>query len=154
MKVIAYDKYKRVDSDAEGASYEELLARSDFISYNVPLTQETKDMFNVQHLSILKRGARIINASRGEVVSVEALLEGLSAGILAGAALDVLPHEPPLTDSEKALLSDPRVIVTPHVAGSTEEAETRAVAMACEIIKTELLARGKPKMRKPSTNSA
>ncbi|WP_449461783.1 NAD(P)-dependent oxidoreductase [Tardisphaera miroshnichenkoae] len=149
MRIIAYDKYKHVDSDAEGASYEELLARSDFISYNVPLTEETKNMFNVKHLEILKHGARIINASRGEVVSVEALLEGLKTGIIAGAALDVLPHEPPLTDSEKALLSDPRVIVTPHVAGSTEEAEMRAVAMACEMIQRELLARDEQKMRKP-----
>ncbi|MDP7976784.1 MAG: NAD(P)-dependent oxidoreductase [TACK group archaeon] len=145
MKVIAYDKYKRVDSNVEGTSYEELLATSDFISYNVPLTQETKDMFNVENLAILKRGARIINASRGEVVSVEALLKGLHDGIVAGAALDVLPHEPPLTDSEKALLLDPRVIVTPHVAGSTEEAETRAVAMACDIIRRELLTSDEPK---------
>ncbi len=147
MNVIAYDKYRRIDSGAEEASYEELLARSDFISYNVPLTEETKNMFDAKHLSVLKRGARIINASRGEVVSVEALLQGLNAGIIAGAALDVLPHEPPATEKEKALLSDPRVVVTPHVAGSTEEAETKAVAMACEIIKRELLARDSLKAR-------
>ncbi|MGC8601111.1 MAG: NAD(P)-dependent oxidoreductase [Thermoprotei archaeon] len=138
MKVIAYDKYKRIDSGAKQVSYEELLAISDFISFNVPLTEETRNMFGFKEVSIVKRGVRIINASRGEVVSVEALLSGLEKGIIAGVALDVLPHEPPTTSEEKKLIADRRVIVTPHIAGSTEEAEQRAVALACDIIRKQL----------------
>jgi len=135
MRVLAYDKYRKIDGKvAEAAVYEELLTNSDFLSFHVPLTEETRSMFNASHLVLLKRGVFIINASRGEVVDAEALLDGLAKGIIAGAALDVLPHEPPMTEAEKQLLKDARVIFTPHVAGSTEDAEDRAVKMACQIL--------------------
>jgi len=133
MKILAYDKYKLVNEKIK-ADYRDLLSKSDFISFHVPLTEETKGMLDVQQLPLLKRGVFIINVSRGEVVSIPALLEGLDKGIIAGVGLDVVSHEPPETSEEKRLVSDPRVIVTPHVAGSTEEAEEQAVRMACSTL--------------------
>ncbi|MGC8674748.1 MAG: NAD(P)-dependent oxidoreductase [Thermoprotei archaeon] len=133
MTILAYDKYEPVGADIK-ADYDELLSRSDFISFHVPLTEETRGLLDIAHLEVLKRGVFIINTSRGEVVSARALLMGLEQGIIAGAGIDVLPHEPPKTVEENRLAKDPRVIITPHVAGNTKEAEEKSVDMACSIL--------------------
>ncbi len=103
-------------------SLEDLFSSCDFISLHVPLTAETKDMVTGDLLS-LKRTAFLINTSRGEVLDQEALVQVLRNGVLAGAALDVFAREPPLLDDP--LLTLENVILTPHSAALTEEAQKR-----------------------------
>ncbi len=113
-------------------SFDELLARSDFISIHVPLNEETLDMFNTEAFSKVKHGARLIFTARGGVVNETALLEALNAGTVSGAALDVFENEP--TDST-TLVGHPRVISTPHIGAQTTEAQIRAgIDIATEVL--------------------
>ncbi|MEZ4312014.1 MAG: phosphoglycerate dehydrogenase [Polyangiaceae bacterium] len=103
----------------------DLLAQSDFVSLHVPETPETKDLIGANELAKMRRGAYLINASRGTVVVIPALAEALRSGHLAGAAIDVYPTEPESnTESFVTELAElPNVILTPHIGGSTEEAQ-------------------------------
>lgn len=92
----------------------ELLQASDFVSIHLPLTPDTRRLFNREAFSYFKPGAYLINTSRGDIVDTDALLEALDQGLLAGAALDVLPAEPPAADDP--VLHHDRIIVTPHAA--------------------------------------
>lgn len=122
--VIAHDPYVGPDSfrelGVERVSYNELLATSDIVSYHVPLTDETENYLSREALNRMKRGTVVVNAARGEVVDQEALAEALDAGKLAGAAVDVFPEEP-LTWSP--LWGKPNVVLTPHLGGSSREAQ-------------------------------
>ncbi len=124
MKLLAFDPYvaKPVAEDAgvELATLEELLEQSDFVSLHATLSPATEKMLNRKTLERLKPGARIINTSRGELLDEAALVEAIRSGRVAGAALDVFAEEPP---KSSPLLGLPQVITTPHIAGSTEEAQ-------------------------------
>jgi D-3-phosphoglycerate dehydrogenase / 2-oxoglutarate reductase len=102
-----------------------LLEQADFVSLHVPETSETKNMIGPDELARMKRGAHLLNASRGTVVVIPALVEALKSGHLGGAAIDVYPEEPESnTDKFRTELQNlPNVILTPHVGGSTEEAQ-------------------------------
>lgn len=104
---------------------DELLAQSDFVSLHVPATDETHEMITAERIARMKPGAYLLNLSRGSVVVIPALAEALSSGQLSGAAIDVFPKEPrgngPGFESE--LLGIKNVILTPHIGGSTEEAQ-------------------------------
>jgi D-3-phosphoglycerate dehydrogenase / 2-oxoglutarate reductase len=102
----------------------ELIQRSDYITVHTPLTRETRGMLGDEQFAQMKRGVRLINCARGGIIDEDALQRALDAGIVAGAALDVFSEEPPPADL--ALLKDERVIVTPHLGASTEEAQDRA----------------------------
>jgi D-3-phosphoglycerate dehydrogenase len=106
-------------------SMQELLATSDVVTLHVPETQETKNMIGADQLVKMKKGAILINASRGTVIDVEALVETLNEGKLAGAAIDVFPVEPKSNEEEfiSPLRAFDNVILTPHVGGSTQEAQ-------------------------------
>ena len=104
---------------------EELLAGSDAISLHVPLTRETRGLIGRREIALMKHDALLVNTSRGAVVDVEAVLEALRAGRLGGAALDVLPQEPPPV----APLA-PNLVLTPHAAYYSEAAEERSVRLA------------------------
>ena len=99
---------------------EELLAGSDYLTLHVGLTPQTTGVINSKTLATMKKGVRIVNCARGELIDDAALIEALKSGQVAGAALDVFPSEP-LKDSPYATMDN--VILTPHIAGSTGEAQ-------------------------------
>ncbi|OZI20707.1 D-3-phosphoglycerate dehydrogenase [Bordetella genomosp. 9] len=103
----------------------ELLAQSDVVTLHVPGGRSTENIMNAETLAQMKRGAILINASRGTVVDIDALHGALASQHLAGAALDVFPVEPKSVDEPLAnpLIGLPNVILTPHIAGSTQESQ-------------------------------
>ncbi|MCZ6904139.1 MAG: NAD(P)-dependent oxidoreductase, partial [Acidobacteria bacterium] len=112
------------DLDAALVGLEEVLAQSDFLSLHASLTPETEHLINEKSLAKMKPGVRIVNCSRGEMVNEADLLAALESGHVGGAGLDVFEIEPPPPGSPGAkLLAHPRVVATPHIAGSTEEAQ-------------------------------
>lgn len=124
MKVQAYDSFVTPERAAQmGVAWvtlDELLASSDFVSLHLPDTEQTRGMIGPRALAIIKQGAYLVNCARGSLVDETALLSALDSGRLAGAALDVFSREP-LPDC--ALLHHPRVVLTPHLGGSTREAQ-------------------------------
>ncbi|HLW56563.1 MAG TPA: phosphoglycerate dehydrogenase, partial [Bacteriovoracaceae bacterium] len=127
LRVYFYDTVKKLSlGNAKPVStLDELLELSDFVTLHVPESPETFNMIGAEQLSRMKKGSYLINASRGSVVDIEALVEVLESGHIAGAAIDVFPQEPA---SNKEKFSSPlqgrkNVILTPHIGGSTEEAQ-------------------------------
>ena len=124
MRVVAYDPFVSQqlahELEIELLALHPLYAASDYISLHVGLTPQTVGMINASALAKMKTGVRIVNCARGELIEDSALLEALGSGQVAGAALDVFSKEPP---KDNALLNAPNVIATPHIAGSTNEAQ-------------------------------
>lgn len=107
------------------ATLDEILAKADVVTCHVPATPLTKNLLSREKIALMKRGAYLVNTSRGTVVDLEALAEALRAGAVGGAAIDVHPVEPAGNDDifESPLRGIPNVVLTPHVAGSTIEAQ-------------------------------
>lgn len=127
LKVVFFDVIKKLPlGNAEvKTSLEELLRVSDFVTLHVPETQETMNMMGEAELRAMKKGAHLINASRGTVVNIEALVSALKEKHIGGCAIDVFPEEP-ASNKEKfktPLQGLSNVILTPHIGGSTEEAQ-------------------------------
>jgi D-3-phosphoglycerate dehydrogenase / 2-oxoglutarate reductase len=121
MDVLAYSpSLKTAEDVAIAASLDELLARADIVSLHVPLTPATTRLIDARSLRLMKPGSYLVNTARGGVVDSAALVDALRSGHLAGAALDVLPTEPP--DADDPLLSTPNLILTPHAAFNSVEA--------------------------------
>jgi D-3-phosphoglycerate dehydrogenase len=124
MTVVAHDPFVAAplarDLGVELVRFDELLRRADFLSLHATLTPETARLLNRETLAQCKRGVRVINTARGELVDEAALAEALASGQIAAAALDVFGNEPP---GESPLLRLPNVLATPHIAGSTAEAQ-------------------------------
>jgi D-3-phosphoglycerate dehydrogenase len=122
--VIACDPYL-IDGDfpayVRRVSKEELFRRADIVSLHVPLTDETRGMVDARLLSLMQKGSYLVNTARGAVVNVPDLLAALDAGRLEGAALDVLPKEPP--EADDPVLRHPRVLLSPHAAFYSVEGE-------------------------------
>lgn len=112
------------------ATLTELLCRSDFVSLNVPLTAATRGMIGAKELALMQPHAFLINTARGEVLNETALYQALIGGRLAGAALDVRSSEPPSQPDPLACLDN--VILTPHLAGWTAEAQTAVCRIVAE----------------------
>ena len=127
MKVIFYDVETKLPlGNAEDAkSLKELLNRADIVTLHVPETSQTKNLINKTNLKQFKKGAILINYARGEVVDLDALRKAILDGAIGGAAVDVFPVEPEKNgDKFQTPLQDlPNVILTPHIGGSTEEAQ-------------------------------
>jgi len=127
MRVLFYDiEAKLAMGNAHAvASLDELLERSDVVTLHVPETPATKMMFGSEQLAKMRKGAMLINASRGSVVDIEALAESLKSGHLSGAAVDVFPVEPKGNGEPfvSPLIGLDNVILTPHIGGSTLEAQ-------------------------------
>jgi D-3-phosphoglycerate dehydrogenase / 2-oxoglutarate reductase len=126
LEVVAYDPFV-APAVAESqhialVSLDELLATSDFITLHTTLSKETRHIIGAEALAKVKRGVRLVNAARGELVDDEALLAALEDGRVAGAALDVHAQEPPV---DWRLARHPRVVATPHIGAATAEAQER-----------------------------
>jgi D-3-phosphoglycerate dehydrogenase len=139
MRLIAADPYAAPETarklNAELVTLEELLLEADFLTVHTALTTGTRGLIGAVELARMKQGARIVNCARGGIVEEVALLEALDAGRIAGAALDVLSREPPGDDATlRALIAHPRVIVTPHLGASTEEAQVSVALDVAEQI--------------------
>lgn len=137
MNVLAYDPFLS-DERAEElgiikTDLERIFAEADFITIHTPLTSETKYLINKDTIEKMKKGVYIINCARGGIVNEKDLYEAIQAGKVAGAALDVFEKEPP--EEGYPLIADERVICTPHLGGSTLEAqENVAVAIAEQVV--------------------
>ena len=133
MEVVAHDPYLPgdvwVSLGVRSLDLAELLATSDVVTLHLPLGEGTRHLIDAPALGAMKRGASLVNCARGGLVDEGALAAALHAGHLAGAALDVFAEEP-VRDSP--LLSAPHVILTPHVAASTKEAQARVAADIAE----------------------
>lgn len=127
LRVIYHDIENKLalGNAAAAASLGALLSESDIVTLHVPQTNATRDMFGAGEIRQMRKGAVLINASRGTVVDIDALSDALRAGHLAGAAVDVYPHEPTGEGEklESPLMGMDQVILTPHVGGSTQEAQ-------------------------------
>ena len=118
-------------------SFDELLARADIITVHVPRTKDTTGLLGREAFAKVKPGVLIVNAARGGIVDEEALLEALDAGSVAGAALDVFVEEPPPAGSPAR--AHERVICTPHLGASTEQAQVNVSIAVAEQVRDFLL---------------
>lgn len=119
---VSHDRFSALGFD-RCATLEEALAQGEIVSLHLPLTPESRGLLNAERLALLPAGARIVNAARGGLIDLDALHEALESGHVSGAALDVFPTEPP---PAHPVLQHPRVVLTPHLAASTAEAQDRA----------------------------
>ncbi|MFW9868121.1 MAG: hydroxyacid dehydrogenase [Candidatus Thorarchaeota archaeon] len=126
MNILAYDVIDIEKICAEVGTkktdFEDLVKNSDYITVHVPLVPQTKGMIGEKEFAMMKKTAFLVNTARGGVVDERALLKALNEGAIAGAALDVFENEPPL---DWELVKHPRLVATPHLASSTEEAQIR-----------------------------
>ncbi|MBV1707159.1 MAG: hydroxyacid dehydrogenase [Hyphomicrobiales bacterium] len=131
VRLVAYDPFLKPDDPAWSAydvtpqPFEDLLAEADIVSLHVPLTDATRGLFNAEALTKMKPGAVLVNAARGGIVDAEALAAALLTGHLGGAALDVFAREPLRGDDGIVFRDVPNLILTPHIAGVTEESNVR-----------------------------
>lgn len=143
MITIGYDPVLAADVAAkmnvELVSLEEIYRRSDFITVHTPLNNETRGLLNEQTIAKCKKGVRLINCARGGIIDETALLKALESGHVAGAALDVFIEEPP---KDFALVKHPKVVATPHLGASTEEAQEKVSIQIAEQIADALKDRG------------
>jgi D-3-phosphoglycerate dehydrogenase / 2-oxoglutarate reductase len=139
MRVVAYDKFVTAERFRElgvdGVSPDELYARADFITVHLPKTEETVGFIDAGAIARMREGVRIVNCARGELVDLDALVDGLESGGVAGAALDVFPEEP---FGGHPILERDDVVVTPHLGASTEEAQDRAGVVTAEQVTAAL----------------
>lgn len=144
MKVVGFDPFLSADRAlALGiesvAQLDDLWDRCDYFTLHTPLTPETRNLIGPAQLAKMRKGARIINCARGGLIDEAALAEALDSGQIAGAAIDVFDPEPPPADNP--LVKHPKVLVTPHLGASTEEAQV-AVAVEAARLLTDFLTRG------------
>ncbi len=140
MKVIAYDPFlsaeRALKLGVEKVELEELWRRADFVTLHTPLTEKTRNIVNAETLAQMKRGVRLINCARGELVDEAALAEAVKSGQVAGAALDVFREEPA---TQSVLFGLPNVVCTPHLGASTMEAQENVALQIAEQMSDYLL---------------
>jgi len=144
VNILAFDKYKQRFADniryVKETSLDSIFKEADVISFHVPLTKETKYFFNKEFIEKVKKDFYLINTSRGMVVNTEDLIEGLETGKVKGAVLDVLENEklssysPAEMKMYKKLFSMANVVVTPHIAGWTNESKIKIAELSLKNI--------------------
>jgi len=136
MDILAYDPYLSEEAaDRLGvtlADLETLFRTSDFVTFHIPLTAQTRHMVGAEQLAMMKPSARIINVARGGIIDEAALRQAVEEGRIAAAAIDVFEKEPIVPDSP--LLGHPKITATPHLGASTEEAQKAVVMDVAEQI--------------------
>lgn len=157
MKVLAYDPYltpaRAAAMQVESVTLDQLLAASDYITVHMPLTDETNNMIDEAALAKCKKGVRIVNCARGGIVNEKALVAALKSGQVGAAGLDVFETEPLPKDSE--LRSAPNIVLTPHIAASTTEAqETVGIEIAEQIADVLLHGAVRNAVNMPSMDAA
>jgi D-3-phosphoglycerate dehydrogenase len=141
VSVIAYDKYKTGFSDeyATEVSMEQVVKHADVLSFHIPLTRETRQLFNEEYLFHFKKPIILLNASRGEIANTQTIVDGLKNGKIIAAGLDVLEVEkfPALSDQPwfSELKANDRVILSPHVAGWSVESYRKISEVLAEKLK-------------------
>jgi D-3-phosphoglycerate dehydrogenase len=164
MNILAHDNYISpdavavVETRAELLGLDELLAQSDFVSCHMPLTPETRHFFNYERFCRMKPSAFFLNLARGEVVDESGLIRALQEKKISGAGLDVREQEPP---AASALAGMENVILTPHIAAFTREAQDRVLAAVCQDVTAVLEGRAaknfvnfpKPKTSPPKSGA-
>ena len=140
MEVVAFDKFVSASASASSArrawgTPRSSTARADIITLHLPKTPETANWIDAEAIAEMRDGVMIVNAARGELIDLDALVEGLESGKIAGAALDVFPEEP-FTDHPIFQRDD--VVVTPHLGASTTEAQDRAGLVTAEQVTAAL----------------
>jgi D-3-phosphoglycerate dehydrogenase len=140
MKVIAYDPFlsgeRALKLGVEKVELDELWRRADFITLHTPLTEKTRNIINAETLAHMRRGVRLINCARGELIDDVALVAALKSGHVAGAALDVFREEPA---TQSVLFGLPNVVCTPHLGASTMEAQENVALQIAEQMSDYLL---------------
>ena len=140
MKVIAYDPFlsgeRALKLGVEKVELDELWRRADFITLHTPLTEKTRNIINAETLAHMRRGVRLINCARGELIDDAALAAALKSGHVAGAALDVFREEPA---TQSVLFGLPNVVCTPHLGASTMEAQENIALQIAEQMSDYLL---------------
>lgn len=141
MKILGFDPFIKKDilrsDEITLRDLNELVEQADFITIHIPLTNDTKNLFNFEMLSRMKKNARIINVARGGIINESDLAKALKQGQIAGAALDVFENEP--IEPTNELLNAPNLILTPHLGGSTKEAKAGVSTAICNQIKNYLI---------------
>src|SRR5580692_8062239 len=139
MKVVAYDPFVTPDAarevEVDLLPLDELLRQSDVVSLHTSLSGSTEKMMDAAAIAKMKKGARLINCARGELIDEVALADALKSGALAGAAVDTFATEPP---KNSPLVGLPNLIATPHIAGSTKEAQEEVGTAIAQQIKDYL----------------
>lgn len=142
MKVIAFDPYlsfeRAKELGIESSDLQSLLKRSDYITVHTPLTDETKHVISDKQFEIMKKGVRVINCARGGIIDEAALIKAIESGKVGGAALDVYENEPP---KDSKLLKMDKVVLTPHLGASTEEAQVNVAIEVANTVRDILLGR-------------
>jgi D-3-phosphoglycerate dehydrogenase len=141
MQVSAYDPYltpERAEAlGVDSVTLEELLQVADVVTLHLPLTGDTHHLMNRERFAVMKPGAVLVNAARGGLIDDAALVEAVESGTLAGAALDVFDPEPLSADSP--LRGSDRILLTPHLAASTSEAQDRVATEICGYVRDALI---------------
>lgn len=142
MTVAAYDPFVKPHDEAwhgiERQQLNPLLAASDIVSLHTPLTPQTRHLINAAAMAAMRPGSILINAARGGVLDEAALIEALRTGRLAGAALDVFESEPLTAATGSAWRDLPNLLLTPHIAGVTEESNVRVSAVVARAVRETL----------------
>ncbi|MEI8105506.1 MAG: phosphoglycerate dehydrogenase [Actinomycetes bacterium] len=132
MRVIAYDPFVSAERfkevGVESDTIDGVLARADFLTLHLPANAETRGLIGTESIAKMRDGVRIVNAARGDLVDDDALIAALESGKVAGAAIDVFTKEP----YSGPLLTAPNIVLTPHLAASTDEAQDRAGVIVAE----------------------
>tara|TARA_B100000287_G_scaffold201031_1_gene189819 strand:+ start:4661 stop:6241 length:1581 start_codon:yes stop_codon:yes gene_type:complete len=141
MKILGYDPFIPDDfflkDELKICDLDYLIKKSDYISLHIPLTNDTKNLFDYNNLSKMKKQARIINVARGGIINENDLSRVLREKKIAGAALDVFESEP--LDNDSPLISAPNIILTPHLGASTKEAKKGVSISICSQVKNFLI---------------
>ena len=141
MDVVAFDPFVTQEHAARLGirllGLDELLTQADFVTIHVPKTKDTTDLINAERLAIMKPTARLINCARGGVVNEQALVDAVTNGVIAGAAVDVFSTEPPAADNPLtlAVARCEYLLLTPHLGASTEEAQVKVAIDVAEQIR-------------------